>query len=92
MSTARAGVNIDGWWQTIRLQPFSSAYFAAATVASRHTTAPVTSWGLCLLGAAVAGIVGYWALKFLLRSLKSQWFWLFGPYCLVAGAVALLLS
>lgn len=55
-------------------------------------TAPETSWGLCLLGAAVAGIVGYWALKFLLRSLKSQWFWLFGPYCLVAGAVALLLS
>lgn len=51
---------------------------------------PDVSWGLCVFGSALAALVGYWALKFLLKSLKSQWFWLFGPYCLVAGVVTLL--
>lgn len=46
-------------------------------------------WGLTLYGAAVAGIVGYFALKFLLASLKSDRFWLFGPYCLLAGAATI---
>ena len=49
-------------------------------------------WRLCLFGAVVAAVVGYWSLKFLLKSLKSQWFWLFGPYCLLAGALTLALS
>lgn len=47
------------------------------------------SWGLCIFGAVLAAVVGYWSLKFLLKSLKSQWFWLFGPYCLLAGVVTL---
>ena len=47
------------------------------------------SWGLCIFGAVLAAFVGYWSLKFLLKSLKSQWFWLFGPYCLLAGVVTL---
>lgn len=47
------------------------------------------SWGLCCLGAEVAAVVGYFALKFLLRSLKSDKFWLFGPYCLMVGLVAI---
>lgn len=48
------------------------------------------SWGLAAYGAVLAGAVGFFALKFLLRSLKSRWFWLFGPYCLLAGAVCLI--
>lgn len=48
------------------------------------------SWALAAYGAVLAGVVGFFALKFLLRSLKSKWFWLFGPYCLIAGAVCLL--
>ena len=56
--------------------------------------APVqeVSWGLCVFGAVLAALVGYWALKFLLKSLKSQWFWLFGPYCVLAGVVTLCVS
>lgn len=46
------------------------------------------SWELCAVGALVAAIVGYFSLSFLLRSLKSDKFWLFGPYCLLAGALA----
>ena len=55
-------------------------------------TAQEVSWGLCVFGAVLAALIGYWSLKFLLKSLKSQWFWLFGPYCLVAGAVTLWVS
>ena len=47
------------------------------------------SWGLCALGAGLAAVVGYFALKFLVSSLKSRWFWLFGPYCFLAGALTI---
>lgn len=50
------------------------------------------SWGLCLVGALVAAVVGYFALKFLLVALKSDKFWLFGPYCLLAGLVTILVA
>lgn len=55
-------------------------------------TTQEVSWGLCALGAAIAAIVGYWSLKFLLKSLKSEMFWLFGPYCLVAGVLTMIFS
>ena len=47
------------------------------------------SWGLTIYGAAVAAVVGYFALALLLRSLRSDKFWLFGPYCVIAGAVTI---
>lgn len=50
------------------------------------------SWGLCALGATVSALVGFVALKILLKSLKSDKFWLFGPYCLAAGLLAVVLS
>ena len=46
-------------------------------------------WGLCVFGAAVAAVVGYYSLKFLLKSLKSDKFWLFGPYAALVGIVTL---
>lgn len=49
------------------------------------------SWILCAFGAVLSALVGYFALKFLLRSLKSDKFWLFGPYCFLAGLLALFL-
>ena len=55
---------------------------------SLKADAPATgevSWTFALYGAVVAGVVGFFALKFLLASLKSKWFWLFGPYCFLAG-------
>ena len=55
-------------------------------------SAQEVSWGLCVFGALLSAVVGYWALKFLLKSLKSQWFWLFGPYCVLAGVVTLSVS
>ena len=51
-----------------------------------------TSWGLCIFGALLAAVVGWLSLRLLLASLKGRWFWLFGPYCLVAGTVAVFCS
>jgi len=48
-------------------------------------------WGLTAYGAAVAAVVGYFSLALLLRALKGRWFWLFGPYCLSAGLLTLIL-
>ena len=48
-------------------------------------------WGLTLYGAALAAVVGYFSLKLLVKALKGKWFWLFGPYCLVAGLLVLVL-
>jgi len=56
------------------------------------SAAPEVSWGLCLFGAVLAAAVGYGALAFLLKSLKSRWFWLFGPYCILAGLLTLVVS
>ena len=49
------------------------------------------SWGLTIYGCVLAAVVGYFSLKILLKSLKGRWFWLFGPYCILAGAFALAL-
>ena len=51
-----------------------------------------TSWGLCIAGALVAAVVGWFALKLLVASLKGRWFWLFGPYCIAVGLLAVALS
>ena len=48
-------------------------------------------WGFTIYGAALAAVVGYFALAVLLRALKGRWFWLFGPYCLAAGLLTLIL-
>ena len=49
------------------------------------------SWGLTIYGCVLAAFVGYFSLKLLLKSLKGRWFWLFGPYCFLAGILALAL-
>ncbi|MBQ0032130.1 MAG: undecaprenyl-diphosphate phosphatase [bacterium] len=49
------------------------------------------SWPLTIYGCLLAAVVGYFSLKILLRSLKGRWFWLFGPYCILAGILALAL-
>jgi undecaprenyl-diphosphatase len=51
-----------------------------------------TGWGLCVFGALLAGVVGWFALRLLVASLKGRWFWLFGPYCLVAGVLTLVIA
>jgi len=48
-------------------------------------------WGLAAYGAALSAVVGYFSLAVLLRALKGRWFWLFGPYCLAAGLLTLIL-
>ena len=48
-------------------------------------------WWLCAVGAAVAAVVGWFALKVLVASLRGRWFWLFGPYCILAGGLTLIL-
>ena len=55
-------------------------------------SAAETSWGLCIFGAVLSAVVGWFALKLLVASLKGRWFWLFGPYCIVVGVLTLVLA
>ena len=43
------------------------------------------SWGVVAFGAVIAAVVGYFSLAILLRTLRGRGFWLFGPYCFIAG-------
>ena len=65
------------------------SFRAAEPALADAAAAAEVSWTLCVIGAFVAAAVGYFALALLLKSLKSDKFWLFGPYCLFAGAVVL---
>ena len=49
-------------------------------------------WGALAFGAAVSAGVGYFSLALLVKALKGKWFWLFGPYCLVAGLLTLVFA
>lgn len=49
------------------------------------------SWPECVFGAAISAVVGYFSLKLLINILKRRLFWLFGPYCLAAGLLTLIL-
>ena len=67
---------------------------AGAALKDALTTTPpgeaaVAGW-LLVMGAAVACVIGYFALTLLVRLLRGQHFWIFGIYCLVAGGLALL--
>ena len=48
------------------------------------------SWPMLAVGMAVSAAVGYLSLAFLVKTLKGRFFWLFGPYCFVAGLCVLL--
>lgn len=65
--------------------------FLKSLKASGVAATAEVSWGLTIYGCALAAVVGYFALKLLLKSLKGRWFWLFGPYCFLAGILALAL-
>jgi undecaprenyl-diphosphatase len=47
---------------------------------------------LALLGAAAAALVGYAALKVLLRMVKKGRLYVFAPYCWLVGIIAILFS
>lgn len=53
---------------------------------------PGMDWRLLVWGAGVAAVVGYWALAALVKTLRGRWFWLFGPYCVMAGLMTVLFS
>lgn len=61
-----------------------------AAGADTAAAARETDWGLCTAGALIAAVVGWFALKMLVASLKGRWFWLFGPYCVAAGLLSLI--
>ena len=48
-----------------------------------------SSLGALLWGTALSAGVGYFSLALLVRALKGKWFWMFGPYCIVAGLLTL---
>jgi undecaprenyl-diphosphatase len=43
--------------------------------------------GLLAWGTVLSAIVGYFSLVVLVKTLKGRWFWLFGPYCIIAGVL-----
>ncbi len=47
-------------------------------------------WGVLAWGVALSAVVGYLSLALLLKALKGRWFWLFGPYCILAGLATLI--
>ena len=49
-----------------------------------------TPWSHLTAGMAIAAVVGYYSLKVLVKALKGKWFWLFGPYCILAGLATLI--
>ncbi len=49
------------------------------------------SWGYVAFGAALSAVVGYFALKILLQTLRSASFWMFGIYCITAGLFTVIL-
>ena len=48
-----------------------------------------SGWGLLIPAAAVAAVVGYFSIRFLMRVLAGPKFWYFGVYCLAAGLALL---
>ena len=48
-----------------------------------------TGWGLLIWGAVFAAVTGYLSLMLLIKVLKGSKFWLFGPYCFIAGLLTL---
>lgn len=57
---------------------------------SEASAAAQVSWPMLIFGMIVAAIVGYFSLKILVKALKGKWFWLFGPYCILAGIMTML--
>jgi len=49
------------------------------------------SWSLTAYGVALSFVTGFISLAVLERILKGRWFWLFGPYCIIAGLLTLFL-
>jgi undecaprenyl-diphosphatase len=47
---------------------------------------------LLLGGAIISAIVGYFALAFLVKTLRGRYFWCFGIYCLIAGCCTILFT
>ncbi len=43
-------------------------------------------------GVCISALVGYFALAFLVRTLRGRYFWCFGLYCLLAGCCTLLFT
>ena len=48
------------------------------------------SWSLAVYGCVISAVVGFFSLKLLVAMLRGKYFWLFGPYCILAGIVTLL--
>lgn len=51
-----------------------------------------TPWALTAYGAVLSSVVGYFSLKLLVKALGGRRFWIFGPYCMTVGLLALLLN
>lgn len=58
----------------------------------KSAVSPSVGAGNMVLGFAIAAVVGYFTMIALNRMLASNRLWLFGPYCLVAGLVTVIVA
>lgn len=47
------------------------------------------SFPILFAGIIIAAVVGYFSIVLLVKSLNSSRFWLFGPYCIIVGSLAI---
>ena len=57
----------------------------SAATASAPAASTELGWGVIAYATVISAVVGYFALAGLVKAFKGRWFWLFGPYCLLAG-------
>jgi undecaprenyl-diphosphatase len=97
---SRSGATISaGIWQGLnREEAFEFSFFLAipAIIGAmflqlfQFANGPAQYFKEGILGMILAGVVGYFCLKLLKKTLLSKKFWLFGVYCLVLGAAVFL--
>ncbi|MCS7207684.1 MAG: undecaprenyl-diphosphate phosphatase [Dehalococcoidia bacterium] len=102
---SRSGMTIAAalWAGTAPMQAARFSFFLALPTILGATTYQLgqealtspsltASWGEVVGASVVAGVSGWVAIGWLLRWLDGRRFWLFGVYCLLAGAGALALA
>jgi len=70
--------------------PIAGAALLDIASSSGADAAGQTPWVFVVLGGVISAAVGFLSLKVLVKTLDSDRFWMFGPYCILAAVVVFL--
>ena len=89
-AAARAALN-GNWILAVGTTFLASLLGASVTPFLSHGSKALSDIGAvtALIAVAVSAVTGYVSLKFLIKILGGGRFWLFGLYCLAAGAISI---